>query len=96
MKDSKSMMQVALAGVLAIGFSLTATSAFAAKPKWDEGWEKCAGIVKAGKNGCGTSKHGCAGKATKDSDSEEWVYTPKGTCEKIVGGKVTASGEKSS
>jgi uncharacterized membrane protein len=41
-------------------------------------------------NDCGTSKHACAGQATIDSDSEEWVYVPEGTCEKIAGGTVKA------
>jgi uncharacterized membrane protein len=52
------------------------------------GMEKCAGIAKAGKNDCGTSKHNCAGMSSKDGDSEEWVYVPIGTCDKIVGGQV--------
>ncbi|WP_456380815.1 BufA1 family periplasmic bufferin-type metallophore [Thiolapillus sp.] len=59
-------------------------SAMAGKP----GFEKCMGIAKAGKNDCGTSAHACAGQATKDNDPEEWVYVPKGTCDKIAGGKV--------
>lgn len=50
--------------------------------------EKCMGVVKAGKNDCGTSKHACAGMATVDGDAEEWVYVPKGACEKIAGGVV--------
>ncbi|MDQ3270162.1 MAG: DUF2282 domain-containing protein [Pseudomonadota bacterium] len=49
------------------------------------GMEKCAGLVKAGKNDCGTSKHDCSGKATANGDAEEWVYVPKGVCEKLVG-----------
>jgi uncharacterized membrane protein len=52
--------------------------------------EKCAGIAKSGKNDCGTSKHSCAGQAKSDG-GEEWVYVPKGTCEKIVGGTVVAT-----
>ncbi len=55
------------------------------------GMEKCMGIVKAGQNDCGTSKHACAGQAKADADAEEWVYLPKGTCEKIPGGKVKPS-----
>ena len=50
--------------------------------------EKCTGIVKTGQNDCGTSKHACAGMSKSDGDAEEWVYLPKGTCEKIPGGKV--------
>jgi uncharacterized membrane protein len=50
--------------------------------------EKCQGIVKAGMNDCGTSKHACAGMAKVDGDPKEWIYVPTGTCGKIVGGKV--------
>ncbi|MGV6859861.1 MAG: BufA1 family periplasmic bufferin-type metallophore [bacterium] len=74
----------ALAGVLALGLAATSGSAVAGKP----GFEKCQGIAKASMNDCGTSKHACAGKASKDGDPEEWVYVPEGTCNKIVGGKV--------
>jgi uncharacterized membrane protein len=55
------------------------------------GMEKCMGIVKTGQNDCGTSKHACAGQAKTDSDAEEWVYLPKGTCEKVPGGTVKPS-----
>lgn len=76
------LVNSAIAGVIALG--LSATPALAAKP----GMEKCAGIVKAGKNDCGTSKLSCAGTSTKDKDAEAWIYVPEGTCEKIVGAKV--------
>ncbi|MDQ3510978.1 MAG: DUF2282 domain-containing protein [Pseudomonadota bacterium] len=65
-------------------------TAIAGKP----GMEKCSGIVKAGKNDCGTSKHDCSGNARVDNDPEEWVYAPVGTCEKIVGGKIVAEKPK--
>jgi uncharacterized membrane protein len=52
------------------------------------GMEKCMGIVNKGKNDCGTSTHACAGQAATDANAEEWVYLPKGTCEKIPGGTV--------
>jgi uncharacterized membrane protein len=73
-----------MAGILALGLSATAADALAAK----EGMEKCQGIVKAGMNDCGTSKHACAGMAKVDGDPKEWIYVPTGTCSKIVGGKV--------
>ncbi len=73
-----SLVALALAGLSA------SPAVLAAKP----GMEKCAGIVKAGKNDCGTSKHACAGQSTQDGDSDEWLYVPEGTCDKIVGGKV--------
>ncbi len=67
--------------LMGLGFSAPAQ---AGKP----GFEKCMGIVKAGKNDCGTSGHACAGQSTKDNAPDEWIYVPKGTCEKIAGGKV--------
>jgi uncharacterized membrane protein len=71
-----------VAGALALG--LAAAPALAAKP----GMEKCAGVVKAGKNDCGTAKSSCAGTSTRDNDPDAWIFVPQGTCEKIVGGKV--------
>lgn len=79
MKDKALLISTAVAGLLAL--STAGNQAMAAK----DGFEKCAGIVKAGKNDCGTSQHACAGMAKKDSDKEEWVYVPNGTCDKLVG-----------
>jgi uncharacterized membrane protein len=56
--------------------------------------EKCGGIVKAGKNDCGTSAHSCAGQAAKDGDPNEWIAVPKGTCQRLVGGKVVQADRK--
>ncbi len=85
MNKSNLIIHSAIASLLAIGLT-TAGSAYADK----EGMEKCAGIAKAGKNDCGTGKHSCAGQAKADG-GDEWVYVPKGSCEKIVGGTVVAS-----
>jgi len=84
MKDTKTLMNTALASALAIGMATASGTAMAGKP----GFEKCQGIVKAGMNDCGTSKHSCAGQAATDNDPEEWIYVPEGTCNKITGGKV--------
>ena len=84
MSDSKTLMSTAMAGILAVGMTAATESAFAGK----EGMEKCTGVVKAGMNDCGTSKHACAGQAKEDGSAKEWVYVPVGTCNKIVGGKV--------
>ncbi|MBV1920610.1 MAG: DUF2282 domain-containing protein [Pseudomonadales bacterium] len=84
MKDTKTIMNTALAGALALGLASVSSSALAGKP----GFEKCQGVAKAGMNDCGTSKHSCAGQSKADGDAEEWVYVPEGTCSKIVGGKV--------
>lgn len=81
--NTPQILQSSLVALALVGLA-SSPAALAAKP----GMEKCAGIVKAGKNDCGTSKHSCAGQASKDGDAEEWVYVPTGTCDKIVGGKV--------
>lgn len=86
MKKNNVLIMVALSSVIIMG----STGAFAAKP----GFEKCAGIVKAGMNDCGTSGHGCAGKASKDNDSQEWIYVPEGTCKKIAGATLKAPAPK--
>ncbi len=85
MKANDLIIHSAIAGLLALGVSGTALAA-------KEGMEKCAGIVKAGMNDCGTAKHACAGQATKDGAKDEWVYVPAGTCEKLIGGKVVKKG----
>ena len=87
MSKSNTIVRSAVASLLAFGVAATATHALAAKG--DN--EKCAGIVKAGKNDCGTSVSSCAGSAKVDNDKEAWVYLPKGTCEKIAGGRIQTS-----
>lgn len=52
--------------------------------------EKCAGIVKAGKNDCAANGHSCQGQARTNGDANEWIKVPTGTCMKIVGGRVVA------
>ncbi len=81
MSTTTKTVHSAIAGLIALGMSGVASEAMAGKP----GMEKCAGIVKTGMNDCGTSKHGCAGQASRDGDKEEWIYVPEGTCKKIVG-----------
>ena len=55
--------------------------------------EKCAGVIKAGKNDCATSKNQCHGHVMTDRDSEAWIYVPKGLCSKIVGAHITAQND---
>jgi uncharacterized membrane protein len=81
----QALMRNTLAGFIAIGLAAASSMALAAKGDT----EKCAGIVKAGKNDCGTSKSACAGTSTADRDAEAWILVPAGTCERIAGGKVT-------
>lgn len=79
MKLKKSLLSTALLSALSAphGFAMDEHSS---TPK---GKEKCTGIAKKGQNDCGTSKHGCAGLAEKDYDSEEWIYVKSGTCKKL-------------
>jgi len=87
MSTSSTVIRSALASLLALGVAAANTDAFAAKGDT----EKCAGIVKAGKNDCGTSVSSCAGTAKADNDKEAWILVPAGTCDKIAGGRVQVS-----
>lgn len=87
MTKSDRIIQSAFASLLAVGLAAGASQVLAAK---DDN-EKCAGIVKAGKNDCGTSKNACAGQVKADNDVEAWIYVPKGTCERIAGGHIQTS-----
>lgn len=86
---NKNIPSIAFKTASAI-FALGVAQASVAVPDQPAHWEKCAGIAKAGKNDCGAldGKHDCAGQATRDNDDQEWVYVPKGTCDKITGGSV--------
>jgi len=88
--QTKTVVNSALAGVLALGVMAASDMAVAAKG----GKEKCYGVVKAGMNDCGSAdkSHSCAGQATKDADPNEWVYVPEGLCEKLAGGTTTPGG----
>jgi uncharacterized membrane protein len=69
----------------ALGSLVSLGTAFAGDEKGES--EKCYGVAEAGKNGCATASHSCAGQAKADKDPSEWVKVPKGTCEKM-GGKL--------
>jgi uncharacterized membrane protein len=78
------------AAVIAAVTSLIAVGVMAPSARADEShYEKCAGIVVAGKNDCGTPVSSCAGTVKEDRDPYGWIYLPAGTCSKIVGGIVT-------
>jgi len=51
-------------------------------------YEKCYGIAKAGKNDCQTANSSCAGTSRRNAQGDAWVYLPKGSCEKVVGGSL--------
>lgn len=54
-------------------------------------YEKCYGVAKAGLNDCFTPMNSCAATTTKDGEPQAWIYVPKGTCSRIVGGSNTPS-----
>ena len=96
MKASRNLIQntisTSIAGLLALGLTAAAGSAFAA----DAAKEKCFGIAAAGKNDCGGAgiKHACAGQSKVDNDPVEWKYVAKGTCEKMGGKTVAMAADK--
>jgi uncharacterized membrane protein len=91
MKSPKAVLATTIAAITGLGVSLISGQAVAAdKPKM----EKCYGIVKAKMNDCGAAGHSCAGQAKVDGDSNEWLFVPKGTCEKIVGGNLKPNGKE--
>jgi uncharacterized membrane protein len=86
MEDAMNSTRLAIASALAAALVLPAATSQA-----QGNMEKCYGIAKAGKNDCQTAKSSCAGTSKKDAQADAWVSVPKGACEKIVGGKLTAS-----
>jgi uncharacterized membrane protein len=82
---SMNVVKVTVAAALAAAISVP----FAVVAQAQE-TEKCLGVVKAGKNDCQTASSSCAGTSKKDAQADAWIAVPKGTCAKIVGGKVAA------
>jgi uncharacterized membrane protein len=80
-----ALISAAIGGVMALG--MINTSAQAAD---DAGTEKCYGIAVAGKNDCAGAAHACAGQSKTSASGKEFVKLPKGSCERIVGGTLTA------
>ena len=79
---TKTLVTSALAGVFALGVMAAQQAVAEEKP------EKCYGVSKAGKNDCQTANSSCAGTSKTDGQADAWVYVPKGTCEKLVGGSL--------
>ena len=80
--SSKTAILAAAIGSL---FVLPAT-AFSAD---DATMEKCYGVAKAGKNDCAGAAHACAGQSTKAGSAGDFLKVPKGTCERLVNGRLT-------
>ena len=85
MKHTDAVIRGAVASLIAVGLSTVVAPTQAAD------MEKCAGVIKSGKNDCGTSHSGCHGSIKTDGDKEAWIAVPKGTCEKIAGAYITTS-----
>ena len=84
MSNTDRLLKLAMSSVLALGAAAVTSGAVAAEPEM----EQCAGIIKAGKNDCATSTNACHGHVESDSNPEAWIYVPKGTCERLVGGRL--------
>jgi uncharacterized membrane protein len=82
MSNTDRLLKLAVSSLLTLGAASVTSGALAAEPET----EQCAGIIKAGKNDCATSTNACHGHVETDSNPEAWIYLPKGTCERLVGG----------
>ena len=81
LSNKKKLVTTAIAAVISAGISMTASA-----DKKPPAMEKCYGIVKAGKNDCGSSGgNACAGQSKVNNDPHSWIFLPKGSCDKIVG-----------
>ena len=79
----------AISSLLTLGVAAFATPSFAADKPADN-MEKCYGVAKAGKNDCAGAAHACAGQSKVDAGAKEFITVPKGTCERLAGGSLTA------
>lgn len=87
MKTSHLIVASAMAAALSLPYAATAQKPTPAPaPKFEA--EKCYGITKAGKNDCQTANTSCAGTSKKDNQGDAWIYMPKGSCDRIVGGSL--------
>jgi uncharacterized membrane protein len=87
-RTSKAAVISAVAAALSLPYFSLAQAGPAAVPKFES--EKCYGVAKAGKNDCQTANTSCAGTSKKDNQGDAWIYMPKGSCDKIVGGSLQA------
>jgi uncharacterized membrane protein len=85
MNTKMAMLSTAVGGLLALS-QVALHAQPAAAPSYDA--EKCYGISKAGKNDCAANGHSCQAQAKQDANPREWLYVPKGTCDRIVGGSL--------
>ncbi len=89
MKTTPLFVASALAAALSMPYLAGAQNGPAPTPKFEA--EKCFAVAKAGKNDCQTANSSCAGTSKRDSQKDAWLYVPKGTCEKLVGGNLKSN-----
>ena len=82
-KTTSFLVASALAAALSLP-TVAKAGGPAPQPKFEA--EKCYGVAKAGKNDCQTANSSCAGTSKKDNQGDAWIYTPAGTCDRLVGG----------
>lgn len=87
MNTKRALISTAVGGLVAFA-QMALYAQPAATPSYPA--EKCYGVAKAGKNDCAANGHSCQGQAKQDQNGKEWIYLPAGTCERIVGGSLTA------
>jgi uncharacterized membrane protein len=83
---TRLLVASAMATALTLPWLSTAQGGPAPMPKFEA--EKCYGITKAGKNDCQTANSSCAGTSRRNSQGDAWIYVPKGTCDRLVGGSL--------
>lgn len=80
MEKTKKIAKAVMVTLVSAGIAGGTVSAMAASK-----FVKCYGVAKKGKNDCGSSRHSCAGQATRSNQADEWVYAKKATCLKKGG-----------
>lgn len=88
MKDIDKIVKLAITSILTLATATTLVNS--ASSATTKGMEKCFGIVKTAMNDCQTATASCAGSATKDKQSDAFIFLPKGDCKKIVGGSLSS------
>jgi len=81
----KALMLAAAAAIVSTSAQAGHEMGHAPKEK-----EKCYGVAKGGKNDCGWAGGSCAGSAKNDAEKGAWLLLPKGLCDKLAGGSLTA------
>jgi uncharacterized membrane protein len=88
MEKRTTLLMAAVGGLMAV--SQLALQAQPPAPSPGFAAERCFGVARAGKNDCAANGHACQGQAKRDHNPREWLFLPAGTCERIVGGSLTA------